>query len=158
LSFIVRWLQYRNPDKMLKVYCEHGALTTDLRAMQREGLVDLVHFPYDPDSLNRKTKTLAVPSEAQWRDLNIPFAASPFAFSDHQGSQYLLEIREVLGSANRRDALHVDSAFKSGCRAFITRDRGLLAHRQRLEDVLGIRFFHPDKDREELLKFIHAAK
>ncbi len=145
-------------NSMLKAYCEHGALTADLRAMQREGLVELVRFPYDPNAPSRRIKNSAVPSEAQWRDLNLTWAEDKYTWGDHRGSQHLPAIRQILGGGKRRDALHVDSAFKSGCRAFITRDHDILAHRQSLESLLGIRFFHPDKDREELRKLIYATE
>lgn len=46
-------------DGMVKIYCEHGALTSDLRMLQREGLVELIHFPYDPNSWSRHIKISA---------------------------------------------------------------------------------------------------
>ncbi len=141
---------------MVKVYCEHSALSSDLRAMQREGLIELVHFPYDRDSSSRHLKTLAVPSAALWTDLNLTWAEDKYAWSDHSGSRHLREIREVLGPLNRRDALHIDSAYKTGCRAFVTRDREILNQRKRLEDLLGIRFFHPDENTEDLRRFVQS--
>ncbi len=51
--------------------------------------------------------------------------------------------------------MHVDSAYKSGCKCFVTRDKDdILSKRESLEKLLGIRFFHPEDDREELAKFI----
>jgi len=141
---------------MVKVYCEHGALIPDLVALQRQGVVELLHFPYDPDSRSRHLRTLAVPSEAQWSDLNISWSEDVYAWNDHRGSQHLGDIRRILGPENRRDALHIDSAHKSGCRAFVTRDTDILDHRRRLEGLLAIRFFHPDEDKEALLQCIHA--
>jgi hypothetical protein len=143
---------------MVKVYCEHSAVTPDLRTLQSRGLVELVHFPYDPDSRSRRLKISAVPSEAQWGDLNLTWAEiGNRTWGDFRGSQHLPEILQVIGPANRRDALHIDSAFKSDCQVFVTRDSDILAHRKRLEDLLGIRFFHPDEDKDALLQFIHSA-
>ena len=141
---------------MMRVYCEHGAITSDLRRLQHEGVVELVRFPYDPNSRSRHINTVAVPSAAQLRDLNLTFAELAFAFSDHQGSQHLSDIVRLIGPGNRRDALHIDSAFKSGCGIFVTQDKDILRYRQHLEGLLGIRFFHPDDDKEALLDFIRS--
>jgi hypothetical protein len=56
---------------MLKVYCEHGAITAGLRARQASGGIQLIHFPYDPNSRSKHIKPTAEPSLAQWRDMNI---------------------------------------------------------------------------------------
>jgi len=141
---------------MMRVYCEHGALLPDLVTLQRQGVIELLHFPYDPDSRSQHLKTLAVPSEARWSDLNIGWNEDGYTWNEHNGSQHLGEIRQILGPENRRDALHIDSAFKSGCRAFVTQDTHILKHRQCLEELLTIRFFDSNKDKEALLQFIHA--
>ncbi len=69
----------------------------------------------------------------------------------------LPEILKIIGPSNRRDALHVDSAHKSECRAFVTTDSDILIHRKRLESLLGVRFFHSERDAEALSKFIEYA-
>jgi hypothetical protein len=138
----------------MKVYCEHGALTKALRELQGKGCVELVHFPYDPDSRSSQLVMPKLPSAAQRRDLNLPWADLPGTYQDYSGSEHFIEILEILGSQNRRDALHVDTAVKNGCAAFVTRDNGILAQKARLETALGIRFFHPDTDRHELEQFV----
>jgi len=108
----------------MKVYCEHGALTKWLRVLQREGFVELVHFPYDADSHNSRTTTASIPSEAQLQDLNLTIQELPGALEGYRASEHLPEILQILGAQNRRDALHVDTAFKNGCSAFVTHDKG----------------------------------
>jgi hypothetical protein len=67
-------------------------------------------------------------------------------------------ILEIVGGRNRRDALHTDSAYKSSCRAFFSRDRkDIISNRQALESLLGIRFFHPDDDWSAFLDFLEPA-
>jgi hypothetical protein len=61
---------------------------------------------------------------------------------EYCGSKYFRAILALIGKENHRDALHVDSAFKSGCRAFITQDSHILDNAKELEKLLGIRFFH----------------
>jgi predicted nucleic acid-binding protein len=138
----------------MKIYCEHGAVTADLRALQRDGRIELVHFPYDPESRARAIAPSATPSDAQWRDLNTTWNELTGTWDDFKGSPHLPEIRRIIGAANRRDALHVDSAFKTGCAAIVTVDRDILDHKDELETLLGLRIFHPDNDKDELRCFI----
>lgn len=145
---------------MLKVYCEHGALSKKLLALRREGRIELVHFPYDPEGTTKFISPTATVSEAQWRDFNIGGwndLAEVGSWADIKGSEHLPQIRRIIGASHRRDCLHVDSAFKSGCRAFVTADRDILNQRGPLEALLGIRFFHPVQDAEALCEFIGVA-
>lgn len=137
----------------MKIYCEHGAMTPMLRSLQHQGLAELFHFPYDPDSRSRHLK-ISLPSLAQWRDMNLSWNEATFPWNAVAGSQYLSNIIEIVGAGNRRNALHIDSAFKTGCRIFVTRDEGILSCRQDLEALLPIRFFHPDRDSNTLLEVI----
>lgn len=141
----------------IKVYCEHSALTKAVRNLQKQGLITLLHFPYDPDSRSRTLSTLAIPSEAQVRDLNLSYSELPGSFDDYSGSEHYRAILTVVGPANRRDALHVDSAFKSGCSLFLTRDSDILRCREELTALLGILFLHPDHDQERLLAIVSAT-
>jgi hypothetical protein len=69
------------------------------------------------------------------------------------------EIERIVGRSNRRDVLHIDSAYRSGCICFFTRDRGdILAKRTELESLLEIRFFHPDDDWDRFLEFLNSNK
>lgn len=128
----------------LIVYCEHGAMNRAIRRMARDRLIELVHFPYDPDSRSRHVQRLAVPSAAQIRDLHLPINELPGRISDYDGSAYLDRILAIVGAQHRRDALHLDSAVKTGCGAFITGDTDILSHRPELEVLLPLRILHPD--------------
>ena len=132
-------------ENSLVVYCEHGAMTPTIRGLARDGLIELVHFPYDPDSRSRHVSRLAAPSEAQIRDLHIPIDELPGRIDDYRGSPYLEQILRIIGRDNRRDALHLDSASKSGCIAFITADTDILLRRDELGALLGLRILHPDE-------------
>lgn len=142
---------------LMKVYCEHGGLNRKIREMERRGFIELVHFPYDPNSRTAKLSNLATPSQAQVKDLNVPIGELPGSFKDYSGSAHLGEIVSIIGANHRRDALHVDSAYKSGCSAFVTRDSDILKHRRALEEVLQMCFFHPDDDCDELLHFVSLS-
>lgn len=60
----------------------------------------------------------------------------------------------IVGHQNRRDALHLDSAYKSKCVALITRDRDILDKRAGVQQLLGFRIFNPDSDAAELARLI----
>jgi len=138
----------------MRIYCESAALRKWLRNLCIERRIELLHFPYDRDSHTNKATTAAIPSEAQIRDLNLPISELPGTLVDYCGSEHLHEIVGILGSQNRRDALHVDTALKNRCSAFVTCDNGILAQKARLETAIGIRFFHPDTDQDELEQFV----
>jgi len=144
-------------DWPMKIYCEPGALSKELRAHQHAGRIKLVHFPYDPDSRSRAVAPSAVLSDAQWRDLNTTWEELGGTWEDMKGSEHLTEISRIVDPSNRRDALHLDSAYKTGCAAFVTVDRDILDHRDELEQLLSIRIFHPELDKTELDRFIAAA-
>jgi hypothetical protein len=138
----------------MKIYCEHAGLTPPIRKLMRSERIELVHFPFDPDSRSRHISSIARSSNAQIRDLNLPIKDLPGAIADYRGTRYFGEILSIVGRQHRRDALHVDSAFDSGCSAFITPDSDILEHKTRLQGLLGMRFFHPLADLSDLEQFI----
>ena len=142
----------------LRIYCEHSALSAELRALQRTGRIELVRFPYDFPFRARAIASSAVVSDAQGRDLNTTWAELHGTWDVVKGSEHLKEILKIVGPANRRDALHLDSAYTTGCATMITVDEGdILAHKHELETLLALRIFHPQKDKAELLHFIADA-
>jgi len=138
----------------MKIYCEHGALSSDLRQLQVERRVELVQFPYDLNSRSRHLSTDVTPSRAQWRDMNLPWDEIQGTWQDLDGSDRYHEILATLGKDNRRDALHVDSAYKSGCSGIVSRDSDIVDIGTELHELIGIRVFHPDRDAAELRKYI----
>ena len=152
-SFIHREPQSSDCVRM-KIYCEHGALSAAIVKLQRTGRIEILHFRYDPDSRSRHLKKTAIPSAARISDLNYAISELPGALADYVGSEHLERIAEIIGAQHRRDILHVDSAFKSGCRAFVTRDTDILVHAKALDALLGISIFHPDRDMQELTDFV----
>ena len=135
---------------MNRFYVEHSAITPEIRELERTGRIELVHFPYDPNSRSRRLKKRSKPSAAQIQDLNMPISELPGTWDDYKGSEHLAAIQNVIGPDNRRDALHIDSAYKSGCLAFVTCDSDILDHCEELTKLLGLRFFHPNRDAEAI--------
>ncbi len=138
----------------MKVYVEHGALRDELYQLERQGQIQLVTFPYEATS--RKIHGRADPSEAQIRDLgHITIDEMDFSIDAISKSSAYDKILSIVGSRNRIDALHIDSAYKSRCRAFFSRDsKHIIRNREALHDATGIRFFHPDSDWTEFIIFL----
>jgi hypothetical protein len=136
----------------LKICCEHGSLSPQIRKLCRSRNAEIVHFPHDPDSHTPKAG-ISTPTNAQIRDLNLPIQDLPGAITDYSGSDQMGAIISTIGNSNRRDALHLDSALKSGCSAFITTDSHILKTKGELERLLGIRIFSPNEfsDLEQFL-------
>jgi hypothetical protein len=105
--------------------------------------------PYDSETQRRKDIkwNLATPSQAQWRDWHVPWQDIHFSWSEHKASEKLSKIYSIIGvdPRERRDGLHLDSAFKSGAHIFLTADKdNIWKHRHALEALLGFRIFYPD--------------
>jgi hypothetical protein len=139
-----------------RVYCEHGAFRNELYQLQGDGRIELINFPYEMKIEKKHQK--AKPSNAKIADLgHAPLAEAHWPLAEFKGSEKLAQIRQILGKRTRRDALHVDSVYKSGCDAFMTRDsRHILAKAQALEELLGMKFFHPDGQWEEFVGFVDS--
>jgi len=154
---------YRESVDVLKVYVERNAMRGWLTDLRRQGKIALVLFPYDgrtPGGVQ-----LATPSTWLTADMTIPI-------SDMVESTKLEQIRKIIRRKNEKkimapagligeetegDARHLDSAYKSACRAFLTTDKqDILQHAAELESVLGFRLFHPDEDHDRFLAFINA--
>jgi len=141
---------------ILKIYCEHNSLTGAIKRLRHEGSVEVLHFPYDPGSDFRLTSRHALPSGAQWRDLGCTWAeAGDARWCDFEGSDHLDAIIAIVGPSNRRDALHVDPAYKSGCDCIVTADSDIWSKGRELETLLGLRVFRCNDP--ELEVFLAAA-
>ena len=137
---------------MIKVYCERGAFRRELKSLENDGLVQLLHFPYE--GRNRKVAETDTPSKLT-ADMTCWTADSMIRISDMCESDRYSEVLRCVGGNNWRDALHLDSAYKSKCRAFLTRDKGDISKRkQQLESILGLRISHPDEDWEHFIEYV----
>ena len=125
----------------MKVYCEHGALTRELKRLEQEGRVTLFLYPYEMRT--NKIKALAHPSDPTWEESNTAWEEEEGTWNDLLPSSKFKSILRIVGCANVRDAKHIDSAHKSGCQAFFSPDRkDITSKGQFLEKLVGIKFYH----------------
>lgn len=133
-----------NPVKPIQVYCEHNSTTSWVKELQTRGIIQLEIFAYDQK--NKNIKTIAPPSAANWEDIPYNWEDRNNGFEDYTGTEMLSQIMQLMGEKNRRDCLHVDSAFKSGADCLLTKDSDILGHSEELEKLLGLKFFHAVSD------------
>jgi hypothetical protein len=154
----------------VRVYCERNAMRPWLRDLEREGRIVRVLFPYDGN--NPRDIQLATPSVVTC-DSTWIIADMAIRIGDMEASEKLEQIRMIIRRANEKriaapagligektegDARHLDSAYKSGCRAFFTTDkRDILTHATELEPLLGLRLFHPDDDQQQFGELVVEA-
>jgi hypothetical protein len=63
----------------------------------------------------------------------------------------------TLAKNNRRDILHLDSAYKGKVDCFLTSDKGdICRHYSKLEILLGFKIFHLPSQLEELRLFLSS--
>lgn len=126
----------------LVVYCEHGALSQELRALETAGVIKLVHFPHDPDSRSRRLD-LVPPAQPTWvQGAQVTWAeveAMNLSWEDASAAGVLPSILGIIGSQHRTDAQHLEVARQAKCAAFVTEDTDILDHAPALETLLGFR-------------------
>lgn len=141
------------------VYLDGGANVTGFKELHQ--CCKFVLSPYDHKSQKKRGDVkweLATPSQAQWRDSHMSLKDTHFSWEDHKASEKLSEIYSIIGNGprERRDGLHLDSAFKSGAHIFLTSDIGnIWSHRHVLEPLLGFRIFYPDLEVNLVKEFIN---
>ncbi len=140
---------------MICIYCEPGGYAKKLKKIFNNK-IEIKYFPYDSNSYARIIQRDAVPSGANWEEINLKLEEIFFPFDTFNYSEKYQEIKRIVGGNNRMDILHIDSAYKSNCSCFITRDKGdILKNALSLEKITGIKFFHPEENFDELVNFIN---
>lgn len=138
----------------MKVYCERGAYSPKLRDLEKNGLITLIHFPYEGH--NRNIKQQAIPSVVTV-DCTYITADSEIPISQCSESSKMESIRAIVGAQSEFDARHLDSVYKSECGCFLTPDKKDIADRAApLEALLGFKVFHPPTQWEEFVAFVEG--
>jgi hypothetical protein len=134
----------------MRVYCDTGAYVKGLGELERTGVISVHQFKYENRS--RRISKGAVPSDLRYDDfinytydeLKTTEVLSTLTYDQLGGiNSRFAEIQEVVGSQNRTDAQHFDSAYMTGCKIFLTSDRGdIWSKQEALHALTGIRVFH----------------
>lgn len=146
----------------MRVYCDTGAYVSGLGELERAGTISLHQFKYENRS--RRIGKGAVPSDLRYDDLkNYTYdelgtteVLSTLTYDELGGiNSKFSEIQKVLGPQHRTDAQHFDSAQMTGCKAFLTSDKGdIWSKREALHVLTGIRVFHIPTEWEAFLSYV----
>lgn len=111
-------------------------------------------FAYD--QTNKQIKEVANPSDATWDEIDYSWDELDYAPKDFTPSPHYKEIQDIIGKENRKDVLHIDSAFKSGSKCMFTRDDHFLSDgkKDKLESLLNIKLFDAVKDKDKFMEFL----
>ena len=147
----------------MRVYCDTGAYVSGLSDLERAGSISVHQFKYENRS--RRIGKGAVPSDLRYDDLNnytydelgTTDVLSTLTYDQLGGiNSRFAEIQKILGAQNRADAQHIDSAFMTDCKAFLTSDkRDIWSKREALQALTGVRVFHIPSEWEAFLGFVH---
>ncbi|WP_139062559.1 hypothetical protein [Aquimarina megaterium] len=140
--------------KKIKIYCEDGAMTKDIRMLKNSGSIELISFPFE--NFNRRTTDSKLPSNLTI-DSTFITADSDIKISDTVSSDIFDKIANIIGKENNNDIRHVDTAYKEKCQIFVSPDKKDIINKgKELEELTGIKFFHCD-DFSSIKKFLESC-
>jgi len=131
----------------IKIYCEAGAMTTEVRNLKTLKNVELIGFPFE--SKNRRVFTASQPSELTSDNDFVTVDNANIRISDTDKSEKFDKIAKIIGENHYNDVRHIDTAYKENCLIFISPDKGDIIDKAiELEKLTGIKFFHPSNIEE----------
>jgi len=149
---------------MLRVYCDTGGFDRRLVELESRGLVEVHQFKYENRS--KAIGRAAMPSNLKYDD------QPKYTFHEARKDQYLQgltfdQIRaansrfeavlKIVGKSNRTDAQHLDSAWMTGCKAFLTSDKtDIWSNRDALERTTQMRIFHTSSEWEAFIAYLSS--
>ena len=150
---------------MLPIYCDTGGYDARLAELESGRRIVVHQFKYENKS--RRIRRGALPSNLRYID------SSAYTYDDLKKDEYLktvswdqlrdattrfAEILSIVGTQNRTDAKHLDSAFMTGCKAFLTSDKAdIWAHRGALQHLTGMRIFLVSTEWNEFVGYLGDA-
>ena len=140
----------------IKVYVDSGANIKYLKKYSDNCV--FFQFPYDsPDRPKKNRPEIAMASQLQWRDFNTTWEETDFSWESMHRSSVFPQILNILGKSNRRDALHLDSAYKHGVQLFLTSDKkDIWRNRKELERICNFNIFCSSDEMQDIIAFIEG--
>ncbi|MCR9181398.1 MAG: hypothetical protein NXH73_00580 [Flavobacteriaceae bacterium] len=140
---------------MIKIYCEDGAMTKEVKKLKNDSSILLISFPFE--NSNKKTFSSKKPTELL-ASSGFTLASSSIRLSDTIQSEKYEEIKNIVGEKNFNDIKHIDTAYKEKCRIFISPDKkDIVNNGEEFNKITGIKFFYSE-DIEEIKKYIYEIK
>lgn len=146
---------------MIKVYCDTGGYHKKLKELEREGLISVHQFKYE--NRNNRIQSEVIPSDLRYGDtINYTYGEFSKAIKTYgdmgRKSGKLEAILDILGRDKKPDAKHLDSAYLSACKVFLTGDKDFELRRDELEELLGISIFITNIEWEAFEKLIRSKQ
>ena len=127
----------------LKIYCENGSLTKDIRKLKKEFSIKIIYFPFE--NFTKKATEAKKPSGLTCGNQYIG-AGSDIRIGYTESSPIFDQIKSIVGPNSSIDAKHIDTAYKEKCFLFITPDKDdILSKKVALEELTGIKFFYTEE-------------
>ena len=105
-----------------RVYCDTGGCNKELRSLEKNGDIEIFYYPYE--NKNKFIKQRSPPSRMTWGDMIDPWNENFYPWKAYSGSKKFIGLTRILSlNNNRKDILHLDSAYKSECHFFVTSDK-----------------------------------
>lgn len=148
---------------MLRVYCDTGAYDRRLKPLKDSGAIAVHQFKYENSS--RRISSGAFPSDFRYSDkpayrsydeMRTDEFLREITYDDLRAAKSLfVEILTIIGTENRTDAQHLDSAQMTGCQVFLTSDKkDIWSKRSSLESVVNMRIFHTSSEWEQFIALV----
>ena len=128
----------------------YGGIRKGVGELERAGVISVHQLKYENRS--RRISKGAIPSDLKYDDpinytydeLGTTEGLSTLTYDELGGvNSSFIQIQEIIGPQHRTDAQHFDSAHMSGCKVFLTSDKGdIWSKRGPLYALTGIRVFH----------------
>lgn len=143
-------------DMRIKIYCEDGALTKEIKELRTTENIELFVFPFE--NKNRKVSRSNKPSMLTWDNKFITWDDTSIKFNDTDKSELFEGIAEIVGENHLNDIRHIDTAYKETCIIFISPDKDdIVSKAKALEKLTGIKFFY-SQDIQGIRAAIHDLK
>ncbi len=125
---------------MIKIYCELGSLTKEIKQLKSERDLEFLYFPFENQT--KKIKQSKKPSNLLASNAFI-LSSSSILLKDTKYSDKYAEIESLIGKHNFRDIQHIDTAYKENCQILITPDKDDIANfRNEIFQLTNVMCFH----------------
>lgn len=135
---------------MLKIYVDTGGNTTQLRPLRDAGQIALFAADVDNGSYSPKRGVQVKSTNEPWKKDNQSWDEDHETWDDEDNaSEVYRDLVHLIG--RNKDSLHLDTAYRISCHAFLTSDKGdIVKKREEIFALTKIKVFYNDEI-EELL-------
>ena len=129
--------------KVIRIYCENGALTSKVKKLKEIKDIKLLYFPFE--NYTKKANRSNSPSLLTCDNTFVTADDDRIIISDTLPSEAFIKIENIVGRKNFNDIRHIDTAYKEKCQIFISPDKGDIINKSdKLEKITGMKFFYCD--------------